>query len=139
MIPVLQMVNEAYARGIKFLKPSLTKSHATWFLPEDGAVRCPFSSMGGLGDSAAQSIYEACQAGEILSVEDLRMKAEIGKGVIEIMRKNGVFDDVSETNQLDLFGTTASTVSVQNTPKQSKKANTPTSSSKEDDQQISLF
>jgi DNA polymerase-3 subunit alpha (Gram-positive type) len=134
------MVNEAYARGIKFLKPSLTKSHASWFLPEDGAIRCPFSSMGGLGDAAAQSIYEACQSGEILSVEDLRMKAEIGKGVIEIMRKNGVFDDVSETNQLDMFGTTASSSApVPEAPKPKKSAEKPASSEEDNDEQISLF
>lgn len=138
MIPILQMVNEAYARGIKFLRPSLSGSHASWFLPENGAIRCPFNSMGGLGDAAAQAIYEACQQGEILSVEDLRMKAEIGKSVIEIMRKNGVFDDVSETNQLDLFGTTASST-VQVEKEKPKKAKPKEEDQESGDEQISLF
>ena len=104
MIPTLQMVNEAYARGISFLKPDLKKSHYRYYLPEDGAIRVPFSAMAGLGESAAKSIYDACSDGEILSVEDLKAKAQIGKGVIEIMKKNGVLDDISETNQLMLFG-----------------------------------
>ncbi|MBO4949597.1 MAG: hypothetical protein J6E38_01105 [Clostridia bacterium] len=140
MIPILQMVNEAYARGIKFLKPSLTKSHASWFLPEDGAIRCPFSSMGGLGEAAAENIYKACQENEILSVEDLRMKAQVSKAVIEIMRKNGVFDDVSETNQLDLFGTTAVSSAPVEAKKEAKKAK-PAEVKQEDDsdEQMSLF
>ncbi len=140
MIPILQLVNEAYARGINFLKPSLTKSHSRHFLPEDGAIRCPFNSMGGLGDSAAEAIYNACSKGDILSVEDLRMKAEIGKGVIEIMRKNGVFDDVSETNQLDLFGSTASTgTPTPEQPKPKKASPKPASNDDDSDQQISMF
>lgn len=140
MIPILQMVNEAYARGIKFLKPSLTKSHASWFLPEDGAIRCPFSSMGGLGEAAAESIYKACQEDEILSVEDLRMKAQVSKAVIEIMRKNGVFDDVSETNQLDLFGTTAVSSAPIEAKKEAKKQKTAEVASNDDsDEQMSLF
>ncbi len=140
MIPTLQMVNEAYARGIKFLKPSLTKSHSTRFLPEDGAIRVPFSSMAGLGESAAKAIYDACSEGEILSVEDLRMKAEIGKGVIEIMRRNGVFEDVSETNQLDLFGTTFAS-EAQSTPEPKKKTakKEEPDSSDNGESQISMF
>lgn len=118
MVPTLQLVNEAYARGIKFLKPSLEKSHAMHFLPEgDNAIRVPFSSMAGLGENAAKSIYDACQSGEILSVEDLRTKAQISKSVIEIMRKVGVFDDISETNQLDLF----QSMSVSSAPSSASK------------------
>ncbi len=139
MIPILQMVNEAYARGIKFLKPSLTKSHASWFLPEDGAIRCPFSSMGGLGEAAAQSIYESCQKEEILSVEDLRMKAQVSKAVIEIMRRNGVFDDVSETNQLDMFGTSASSSIVSAPKKEAKKPKVADTSGNDEDEQMTLF
>jgi len=139
MIPILQMVNEAYARGIKFLKPSLTKSHASWFLPEDGAIRCPFSSMGGLGEAAAENIYKACQENEILSVEDLRMKAQVSKAVIEIMRKNGVFDDVSETNQLDLFGTTAVAYAPAEVKKETKKPKPEAKNDDDGDEQISLF
>lgn len=145
MMPTLQMVNEAYARGITFLKPSLTKSHAKYFLPEDGAVRVPFSAMAGLGESAANSIYEACQKGEILSVEDLRMKAEIGKGVVEIMRRNGVFDDVSETNQMMLFGNDFGVSQSANSSAEQKKKAPPKKAApdkdapEDSDSQISMF
>ncbi len=140
MIPILQMVNEAYARGIKFLKPSLTKSHSHWFLPEGDAIRCPFSSMAGLGENASKAIYEACSSGEILSVEDLCLRAGIGKSVVETMRKNGVLDDVSETNQLDLFGSMAGDTQSAETPKTQKKAEKPKAEkTDDDDSQMSLF
>ena len=105
MYATLQLCNEAYARGYDFLRPDLKKSHATYFLPEgEHSIRCPFSSLPGLGDAAAQSIYETCEASEVLSVEDLRQRGQISKSVIEILRANGVFDDVGETNQLTMFG-----------------------------------
>ena len=68
------------------------------------------------------------------------MKAQVSKAVIEIMRKNGVFDDVSETNQLDLFGTTAVSSTQVEVKKEAKKAK-PAEVKQEDDsdEQISLF
>ena len=103
MAATLQLVNEAYARGIQFLTPHLGKSKAFAFLPENGAIRLPFSSMNGLGDAAAMNLETALEQDEILSIEDLRQKAQLTKAVIEILRKNHVLDDLSETNQLSLF------------------------------------
>ena len=104
MIATLQLCNEACARGFEFLRPDIKKSHSFHFLPEgEKGIRCPFSSMGGLGEAAAESLYNACQGAEILSVEDLRTRAQVSKAVIEILRKNGVLDNLSETNQLTMF------------------------------------
>jgi DNA polymerase-3 subunit alpha (Gram-positive type) len=104
MISTLQLCNEACARGYKFLRPDLKKSHSKNFIPEgEYGIRCPFSSMGGLGDAAAESIYKAASEGEIMSVEDLKAKTQITKAVIEILRKNGVLDELNETNQLTMF------------------------------------
>lgn len=104
MIATLQLCNEACARGFVFLPPDLTKSHSFHFLPEgEKGIRCPFSSMGGLGEAAAESLYNACKECEVLSVEDLRTRAQVSKAVIEILRKNGVLESLSETNQLTLF------------------------------------
>ena len=104
MIATLQMCVEACARGFEFLRPDIRKSHSFHFLPEgEKGIRCPFSSMGGLGEAAAESLYNACRGEEVLSVEDLRTRAQVSKAVIEILRKNGVLDDLSETNQLTMF------------------------------------
>ena len=97
------LVREAMARGVQFLGVNLEKSHATAFLPEDGKIRMPFNSLPGLGDTAAQKIVEVRDKQQIHSIEELRLKTGISKAVIEILRRNHVLDNLTETNQLTLF------------------------------------
>ena len=101
-IPVLQLINEAMARGIRFLPVDLQKSHSYAFQPENGAIRMPFSSLPGLGESAAQNIIQARDEEPFFSVEDLQIRAKISKSVIEMLRANGVLDNISETDQLTM-------------------------------------
>ncbi len=98
-----QLALEAVSRGIKFLPVSLEHSHASAFLPENGKIRLPFSSLPGLGDTAAEKIAEACHGKKIFSIEELSQKAKISKAVIEILQQNGVLDGLSETNQISMF------------------------------------
>ncbi len=97
------LVREAMARGVQFLGVDLHRSHATAFLPEDGKIRMPFNSLPGLGDTAAHKIVEVRDANEIHSIEELRLKTGVSKTVIEILRRNHVLDNLTETNQLTLF------------------------------------
>ena len=103
LLTTLFLVREAMSRGVKFLGVDLKKSDAKAFLPENGKIRMPFNSLGGLGDNAAEKIVETRDKYEIYSVEDLRMRSGISKAVIEILRRNGVLDSLTETNQLTLF------------------------------------
>ena len=103
MVPTLQLVNECYARGIRFLPISLEKSDSKAFLPENGAIRMPFSALGGLGENAALKIIEARNDSPFFSVEDLQIRAKLTKSVIDILRKNSVLDDLKETDQLSMF------------------------------------
>jgi DNA polymerase-3 subunit alpha (Gram-positive type) len=100
MVPVLQLINECYARRIRFLKVDLNKSDAYAFLPENGAIRLPFCSLSGLGGAAAQNIVDERNKQPFSSVEDLRVRAGLNKSVIEILRNNGVLDGLDETDQL---------------------------------------
>jgi DNA polymerase-3 subunit alpha (Gram-positive type) len=97
------MVREAMARGVGFLGVDLMRSDATAFLPENGKIRMPFNSLGGLGDTAAQKIIEARERFDIYSIEELRLRTGISKSVIEILRRNGVLDKLTETNQFSFF------------------------------------
>ncbi len=99
----LYMVREAMARGIRFLNVDLLKSDANAFLPENGHIRMPFSSLNGLGGSAAEKIIDARDNFTIYSIEDLRERTGISKAVIEILRRNHVLDGLSETNQFSFF------------------------------------
>ena len=75
----------------------------TAFLPENGKIRMPFNSLSGLGESAAEKIIDVRSKYEIYSVEDLRQRTGISKAVIEILRRNGVLNGLSETNQFSMF------------------------------------
>ena len=103
MVTTLQLVGECMCRGIKFLPVSIWKSDANAFLPEDGNIRMPFSSLPGLGESVAQRILDLRKSGELYSVEDLQHKAGVSKSVIELLRRNKALEGLSETNQYTLF------------------------------------
>ena len=99
----LYLVREALARGVRFLNVDLKKSDGTAFLPENGAIRMPFNSLPGLGETAAEKILEAREQHNIFSVEELRQHTGISKTVIELLRRNHVLDGLSETNQFSFF------------------------------------
>ena len=101
-ISTLQLINEAMARKVRFLPVDLQKSHAFIFQPEDGAIRMPFSSLPGLGDTAAKNIIDAREVEPFFSVEDLQIRAKLSKSVVDMLRANGVLDNVSETDQLTI-------------------------------------
>ncbi len=102
-IPSLQLVNECMARRIKFLPVDIERSDAYVFLPENGGIRMPFSALPGLGENAALNIIAARNEEKFFSVDDLRLRAKLTKAVIEILRKNGVLDNLNETDQLTFF------------------------------------
>ncbi len=100
---VLLLVREALLRGVKFLPVDLYRSDAKYFLPDGGGIRMPFSSLGGLGDTAAAKIVEVREAGEIYSIDELRRKAGLSKTIIELLREQGVLRGLSETEQFSFF------------------------------------
>ena len=101
-VTVLQLINEAMARGIRFLPVDLQKSHSYVFQPENGAIRMPFSALPGLGESAAENIIRAREEEPFFSVEDLQIRAKLSKAVIDILRTNGALDNIQETDQLTM-------------------------------------
>ncbi len=98
-----QLVLEMLSRGLKFLPVDLFKSEAFAFKPEDGKIRMPFTSLSGLGERAAEKIVEVRDREDLLSIEELQMKAGLSKSIIDLLRKNGALQGLSETNQLSFF------------------------------------
>ena len=99
----LQLINECMERGIRFLPIDIEKSQSYEFIPENGAIRMPFSALPGLGDNAALNIIQARNEEKFFSVEDLQTRAKLTKSVIEVLRKNRVLDNLSETDQISFF------------------------------------
>ena len=102
-VSTLQLINECMSRKIRFLPIDIEKSDAFVFLPENGAIRMPFSALGGLGENAAMNIMKAREEEPFFSVEDLRTRAKLTKSVIETLRENGVLKNLNETDQLTFF------------------------------------
>jgi len=100
----LMLVNECFQRGYEFLPVDIHKSHATKYVPEGGKIRLPFSSLPGVGETAAVNIMNAMKDGDIFSVEELRSRAKVSKSVLELLEKNGALKGMSKTNQLSMFG-----------------------------------
>ena len=98
----MQIVNECFARGIKFLPVNLYKSDAKAFLPEDGKIRIPFACLAGLGESVAHNIVKARDENP-LSIEELAERAKLSKKIVDLLRDNGVLEGLPETNQISFF------------------------------------
>lgn len=103
VLTILEVANEMYARGIKFLPVDLYKSDAVKFQITSEGIRPPLNSLQGLGTAAAQNIVGARKEGNFLSIDELRVKAKISKAVIEILQQNGCLAGMPESNQLSLF------------------------------------
>jgi len=101
---VLEVVLEAMARGIKFYPVELYESDSGRFKPKNNdGLLCPFSSVGGLGDKAAQNIFEESLKGPFVSVEDFKDRTKASKTVIEILENLGTLKTLPKTDQLCMF------------------------------------
>ena len=99
----LKIVLEMYARGYDFVPIDIYKAKADRFQIIDGKIMPSFASIEGMGEKAAQQLYDAAQKGPFLSKEEINERAKIGKGMIEKMSELGILDGMPETNQLSLF------------------------------------
>lgn len=103
MATMLEVACEMYLRGYHFLPVDLNRSDATKFLIEEEGLRLPFLSIPKLGGNAAAKVVEERQAGEFLSIEDLRKRARLSSSVIEEMQRMGTLTGLPQSNQLSLF------------------------------------
>ena len=103
---VLDVVEETYARGYKFLPVDLYLSDDRLFkLEKSGEVemiRPPLIGLPGLGETAAQSIVEERAKGSFVSVEDLVERCGVNKNVVEILKGHGCLK-MPDSNQATLF------------------------------------
>jgi DNA polymerase III subunit alpha, Gram-positive type len=100
---VLEVAEEMYARGFKFLPVDLFKSNAHQFSVEEGCLRPPLIGLPGLGETAAEAIVEERKKGSFSSIEDLVERCGVNKNVIEILKSHGCLKDIPDSKQVSLF------------------------------------
>ncbi len=102
-LDVLLVLNEALCRGIEFLPVDLFCSHAVRYQIEEGKIRLPFTCLSGIGAGAAESLQQAGEKGEYISVEEVKSRSGVSQSVIDRLREAGVFHGIPETSQMTLF------------------------------------
>ena len=103
IITIMEVCNEMYARGIKFVDIDIKKSHATKFIPTEEGLLPPLNALPNLGINAANSITAARDEEDFSSIEDLQQRSKVTKTVIEVLKEAGVLNGMPDSSQLTFF------------------------------------
>jgi DNA polymerase-3 subunit alpha (Gram-positive type) len=108
LITVLKVALEMTLRGISFLPIDLQQSAAATFTlaeTDEGqpALRCPFTSLQGLGTKAANSIVRERAKEPFSSVEDLVSRTRLSQSLVELLREQGALAELPSSDQVALF------------------------------------
>ena len=106
MLVILEVVYEFYLRGFTFRHVDLYRSHAVNFLVDEEAKALipPFSSIPGLGETAAWSIAEQREGKRFISIEEFSAACpKVSKTHIEQLKGAGALDGMPDTSQMTLF------------------------------------
>ncbi len=97
------VVREMYARGIEFTPIRLGTAHGRAFQIVDGKIMPAYTSIHGMGASAADALEEACKNGPFVSRQDIRERAKVSQTILEKMNELGLLGDLPESNQYSIF------------------------------------
>ncbi len=99
----MRIVQEMYARDIKFEPIDIYKVRADRFLIIDGKLMPSLNTIDGLGGIAAEAVVKEAAKGEFFSIDDFRTRTKIGNKTIEKMKELNLFGDLSESNQMSIL------------------------------------
>jgi DNA polymerase-3 subunit alpha (Gram-positive type) len=103
LFDTFQIVNEMLARGIEVLPVDLYHSDARKYLVENGKIRLPFASIGGVGEAAAASLALARREGTYISMDDVQARSKVSKTVIEKLQEAGAMGNLPQSSQMTFF------------------------------------
>lgn len=99
-----ELIEEMYARGIRFAPVNLMKSDAAKFIVlDENTVLPPFSALNDVSEANGYAIAEERDRGEFLSQNDFKERTKINKSVMASLMENGLLDAFPESNQMSFF------------------------------------
>lgn len=103
VLSILEICNEMYARGMKFLPIDLYQSDAKKFLIKENDILPPLNALVGLGGVAAENIVKARNEKKFSTIEDLKVRGKASKTVIDLLELNMCLEGIPRSNQFSLF------------------------------------
>ena len=103
LITILEVIYEMNLRGIEMLPVDIYRSQGSRFIVEGNGIRPPFTSVPGIGASAAEGLVFREGAQKYLSVEDYRSRTRANSGIIGLLESCGCFRGLPQENQISLF------------------------------------
>ena len=105
IMAMLKIAIEMHERGFVFKNIDLYKSDATRFIVdhENKALLLPFTTMDGLGESAAVSVVEARNEKPFTSQEDLLKRTKLSQTIVKELNDLDCLDGLGESDQMSLF------------------------------------
>ncbi|MCK5219255.1 PolC-type DNA polymerase III, partial [bacterium] len=101
---VLEVVQEAFLRGIRFRPVSLMESDPQGFkITAENELLPPLISLSGLGLTCARRIAGERTGRPFRSIEELTRRTGANKNVVEIMTQHGCLGRLPKTDQTTLF------------------------------------
>ena len=98
----MRSVLEFYARGFKFTPIDIYRAKARHFQIIDGMLMPSLSSIAGLGEKAAEQIYDVAARTKFTSQEDFKKRCKVGDSVLQVMKEMNIFKDLPESDQISL-------------------------------------
>ncbi len=103
LLTVLEIAHEMMCRGYTFKNVDVYESHYNQFRIIGDALLPPLNALEGIGDKAAQRIFEEAQLRPYMSREDLQTRTKVSKSVIETLEKQGCLNQLPASNQITFF------------------------------------
>lgn len=102
-LTVYEVMYEMLSRGFEFEEPILGISDACKFKVHKGKILLPYNAIAGIGDSAAESLEEAYNQGDFMTLDDVMDRTKLSNTNIEDLKRHGLFIGLPESAQMTLF------------------------------------
>lgn len=99
----LELALEMYCRGYECKPIDLKKSHYSDFVIDGNSIIPPFTSVSGLGEAAAKSLYDVIHGEGVLSQEELLEKTKLTKTNLASLEEVGCLSELPKSNQVTFF------------------------------------